>query len=111
MDLLCPISDRLNPIVLKFLQVVPESGALVQTLSDLDQLAYKQFITVLQSSVQQQLSSSSSSGADGVGVGGVGSSAHDLAPTRSTMALLALMREILSGRNAGHITYTVLRER
>ena len=80
-------------------QVVPESSALVQTLHDLDQLAYKQFVTVLQSTVQQQLSSPAShhQSEGGGGASLAGPSAHDLAPTRSTMALLALMREILSG--------------
>ena len=63
---------------------MPASGSLVQTLDDLDQLAYKQFISVLQTTVAQQTTRAEAP-------------SHDLAPTQSTMALLAMLREILSG--------------
>ncbi len=77
-------------------QVVPETGGLVQALLDLDQLAYKQFLSVLQYTVQQQLSSAGANSAGGGVAAAAGHSAHDLAPTRNTMTLLALMKEILS---------------
>lgn len=64
--------------------MVPHTGALVQTLADLDQLAYKQFLSVLQTTVAQQTSRAEPPG-------------HDLAPTPSTMALLGLLKETLSG--------------
>lgn len=65
-------------------QVVPASAPLVLALEDLDQLAYKQFVSVLQTTVAQQTTRVEAPG-------------HDLAPTQSTMALLALLRETLSG--------------
>lgn len=66
-------------------QVLPSSAPLVETLQELDKLAYKQFVSVLQSTVQQQTSRAEAPG-------------HDLAPTQSTLALLSLLREILSGK-------------
>ena len=65
-------------------QVVPPSAALIQTLSELDQLAYQQFIHILQTTVQQQISRSDPP-------------RHDLAPTPSTVVLLSLLRDTLSG--------------
>ncbi len=66
--------------------MIPETAALVLTLIDLDQLTYKQFLSVLQSTVAQQAVRAEPPG-------------HDLAPTPSTLALLALLREVLSGED------------
>ncbi len=87
-------------------QIIPETGALLQTLADLDQLAYKQFLSVLQTTVHQHLSltapNSSTNGPAGgsnvvaAAAAASGPSVHDLAPTRSSTALLNLLKEILS---------------
>ena len=70
-------------------QVVPAKAALISTLDDLDQMAYSQFISVLQATVQQQTNSMGPGSKDDV-------SASDLAPSPSTLALLSLLRDILS---------------
>ena len=67
-------------------QVVSQSSTLVMILQDLEQLAFKQFMSVLQATVQQQRSNEDAA-----------SASHDLAPTPSTMALLSLLKETLSG--------------
>jgi hypothetical protein len=70
------------------------ASGLVSALLDLEQLAYKQFISVLQSTVQTQIARV----ADGQSLSSAAAMmAHDLAPTPSTMALLSLLRETLSG--------------
>lgn len=65
-------------------QVVSPNASLIQALEDLEQLAYKQFLSVLQTTVAQQTTRAEAPN-------------HDLAPTASTMALLSLLRETLSG--------------
>ena len=65
--------------------VVPAKSLLIETLKDLDEMAYKQFISVLQANVQQQ------TGNIAAGNGGT-----DLDPSQSTSALLMLLRETLS---------------
>ncbi len=67
------------------------ASGLVSALEDLEQLAYTQFISVLQTTVQSQIARST----DGHTL--AAALAHDLAPTPSTMALLMLLRETLSG--------------
>jgi hypothetical protein len=65
----------------------------VLALADLDQLAYQRFLAVLQTTVQQQTSSVVSRADHNQQL----LPRHDLAPTASTHALLALLRETLSG--------------
>ena len=67
-----------------------ESTGLIATLKDLDEMAYKQFISVLQATVQHH-TSSPFGGSTGTTVSG-----NDLSPAHSTNALLALLRETLS---------------
>jgi hypothetical protein len=68
-------------------QVIPVTSELINMLEDLDQLAYTQFLSVLQASVQHQT---------------VSRMAHektpnqDLAPTPSNLALLSLLKDLLS---------------
>ena len=64
------------------------SAGLIATLKDLDEMAYKQFISVLQSTVHHHITSYINSK--------ISSSGHDLSPSHSTSALLALLRETLS---------------
>ena len=69
------------------------STGLIATLKDLDEIAYKQFISVLQATVQHH------TGVDGVLSNSnviEGSNSGDLSPSHSTSALLALLRETLS---------------
>ena len=68
-------------------QVIPASSELIQMLEDLDQLAYSQFLSVLQASVSHQTNSKL-----------VHEIAHgqDLSPTPSTMALMTMLKDLLS---------------
>lgn len=65
-------------------QVLPAKSGLGSCLQELEQLAYQQFMKVLQSSVQQHNNKA------------LEGPRHDLAPIPSAMALLSLLREILS---------------
>merc|ERR1712012_1330777 len=56
-------------------------------LGDLDQLAYTQFLSVLQASVQHQTSSRMAMER---------TPGQDLAPTQSTIALLSLLKDLLN---------------
>ena len=60
-------------------QAIPKSSELISMLEDLDQLAYTQFLSVLQASVQHQTSSRMAMER---------SPGQDLAPTQSTLILL-----------------------
>lgn len=64
-------------------QMVTGHSGLLETLDDLDQMAYGQFLAVLQATVTHQ-------------TGRDGQADLDLAPAQSTLALLALLKDILS---------------
>lgn len=70
------------------------STGLIATLKELDEMAYKQFISVLQATVNHH------TGVDGGIIGNSNgmemSKGGDLSPSHSTNALLALLRETLS---------------
>ena len=71
---------------------VPSAG-LIEALKDLDEMAYKQFISVLQATVNYH------TGTDGGlnnRMGLEASNSTDLSPSHSTSALLVLLRETLS---------------
>ena len=73
---------------------LPTLALLTETLKDLSQLAYKQFVSVLQATVNQQTrfsSTSASSTSSEVSLN------RDLTPSANTMALLGLLKELLSG--------------
>lgn len=67
--------------------VIPKSSELINMLEDLDQLAYAQFISVLQASVQHQTSSR-------LALERV--PGQNLAPTQSTLSLLSLLKDLLN---------------
>ena len=68
-------------------QAIPKSSELISMLEDLDQLAYTQFLSVLQASVQHQTSSRMAMER---------TPGQDLAPTQSTIALLSLLKDLLN---------------
>jgi len=67
--------------------VIPKGSELINMLEDLDQLAYAQFLSILQASVQHQTSSRMALER----VPG-----QDLTPTQSTLSLLSLLKELLN---------------
>ena len=67
--------------------VIPKTSALIEMLDDLDQLAYTQFLSVLQASVTHQTSSR---------MGMEHLPSQDLSPTPNTLALLSLLKELLN---------------
>jgi len=64
--------------------------ALVRALADLRRLASKQFLSVLQQTVQQQLARAEEA------TSAASAAALELAPSPSSSALLALLKDILS---------------
>jgi len=68
--------------------VVPVQSELIKTLLDLDEMGYKQFISVLSVTVKQQTAGGGQSLELAAGT--------DLSPSQSTLALLTLLRETLS---------------
>ena len=68
--------------------VVPVQSELIKTLLDIDEMGYKQFISVLTVTVKQQTAGGSQSLELAAGT--------DLSPSQSTMALLTLLRDTLS---------------
>ena len=68
-------------------QVIPKNSDLIMTLDDLDQMAYTQFISILQASVQHQTSSRMNIDL---------APRLDLACTPSSLSLLSLLKELLN---------------
>jgi hypothetical protein len=69
-----------------------ESTGLIATLKDLDEMAYKQFISVLQATVHHHTGIDGGLSSTGIEI----SNSGDLSPSHSTTALLSLLRETLS---------------
>jgi hypothetical protein len=67
--------------------VIPKGSEFISMLEDLDQMAYTQFMSVLQSFVQSKTSSSGSN---------VIPSSRDLCPTGATKSLLSLLKDLLN---------------
>jgi len=69
--------------------VVPANSELIKTLTDLDEMGYKQFISVLTATVRQQTQTGGPSNLELA-------AATDLSASQSTMALLTLLKDTLA---------------
>jgi len=83
--------------------VVPVQSELIKTLLDLDEMGYKQFISVLSVTVKQQTAAGSGQSLE-LAAG------TDLSPSQSTMALLTLLRDTLSSSSVMEEQQTQLEE-